>query len=544
MREDTEYSVRGSIVDVYPPGDEFPIRIDFFGNEIETIRTFDPLNQLSLNNVNEIKFYPGNELILNEKSINLFRRRFRENFSNLNLDEYSYQQISERKIFNGIEHLLPLFHDELASIFDYIDDCSIVFDKDFQLTLESKLEDIQDFHNSRKENKNSKSMDYNLLPINQLYFKFDDLNPFFEVRKIIELNSNSSPLEVNNNHFNIQAKPGINFSSSRVKSESPIKELINLLKVHSKILITCNSKSSLDRIVKLINNSNENALRIPIVSTPLNSEFNFSCMVYPLEKGFKLNDKLFVTEEDLFGVKFGRPPPKSKKADGFLRDITSLSTGDLLVHVEHGIGRYEGLETLISSDVERDCLKLIYSGGDKLYLPVENIELISRYGSGSDANLDKLGSSNWQARKANAKKRIKEIADQLIKIAAIRQTSKVKPLDFSDDEYGRFCSRFSYSPTEDQLIAIQDVENDLKSGKLMDRLICGDVGYGKTEVALRASFMASMSGVQVALIAPTEVLAKQHYDFASKIFKSNNINIEFLGGKSDLKIKKLIKTNL
>ena len=544
VREDTEYSVRGSIVDVYPPGDEFPIRIDFFGDEIETIRTFDPLNQLSLNNVKEVKFYPGNELILNEKSINLFRRRYRENFSNQNFDEYSYQQISEKNIFNGMEHLLPLFHDELVSIFDYLDDCSIVFDKDFQLTLESKLEDIQDFYNSRKENNNSKSIGYNLLPSNQLYFNFDDLISFFKTRKIIELNSNTNPLEVNNNYFNINAKPGINFSSSRVKGENPIKELINLLKVHRKILITCNSKSSLDRIVKLINYSDENALRIPIISNPLNSEFNFSCMVYPLEKGFKLNDKLFVTEEDLFGVKFGRPPPKSKKADEFLRDITSLSTGDFLVHVEHGIGRYEGLETLQSSDVERDCLKLIYSGGDKLYLPVENIELISRYGSGSDANLDKLGSSNWQARKANAKKRIKEIADQLIKIAAIRKTSKVKPLDFSDDEYGRFCSRFPYSPTEDQLIAIQDVENDLKSGKLMDRLICGDVGYGKTEVALRASFMASMSGFQVALIAPTTLLVKQHVESFKERFKGFPIKINELSRFIKPKQGKIVKDEI
>ena len=525
VREDSEYSIKGGIVDVFQPGETLPIRIDFFGNEIDSIKSFDPINQLSIDKLNIVNFYPGNEIILNDTSVDIFRRKYREIFGANGYDNSIYQLVSEYKRVNGIEQYLSLFHEKLTSIFNYLSDFSIILDKEFDAVLESKFEDINDFYNARKEDINGNEKKYNLLPLDNLYFSKGDIKNFFDQKVIIKFDSNQSDkidLDITAN-----INPGVNFSTLRIKGENPIVELLSLLKIHKKIVIISNSIGGIRRISSLIKAQN-GSVKLTEVLNPFNIDLDFSCAVYPLEKGFKLDDTLFVTEEDLFGLRVGRPSSKIKKAENFLRDITSLTIGDLLVHVEHGIGKYDGLETVNSGNIERDCLKIIYSGNDRLYLPVENIELVSRYGSGTNVNLDKLGSSHWQARKAIAKKRIKEIADELIKIAASRQTAKTKPLEFPSDEYNQFCSRFSFTPTEDQFCAIRDVENDLKSGKLMDRLICGDVGYGKTEIALRASFMTSMAGFQVALIAPTTLLVKQHVKNFKERFRGFPVKINEL----------------
>ena len=543
VREDSEYSIRGGIIDVFPPGVQNPVRIDFFGDEVDSIRSFDPINQLSIENINHINFYPGSEINLNDESINLFRSNYRKTFDNRIYDNSLYQSVSDKKRVNGIEQYLSLFHDELTSFFSYLEDFLVILDKDYNAVLENKIEDILDFYNARKEDANLEGKKFNLLPIDSLYFSKKQIHKFFDEKWVVEVNQNQN----DKSEFNFVANisPGVNFTSLRAQGENPIIELISLLKIHKKIIITCNSSGALNRVKSLIQ-AHDNSLKVNDEKYPFDTPQNIVGIVYPLERGFKIDETLFITEEDLFGIKFGRPHSKTKRAENFLRDITSLSVGDLLVHVEHGIGRYESLETVKSSDIERDCLKIIYSGNDRLYLPVENIELISRYGSGEKINLDKLGSSNWQARKAIAKKRIKEIADKLIKIAAARQTTKIKPLDFPYEEYESFCSRFLFTPTEDQFSAIRDVENDLKSGCLMDRLICGDVGYGKTEIALRASFMASMSGFQVALIAPTTLLVKQHVKNFKERFKGFPIKISelsrFIKSRESAVIKDEIET--
>ena len=431
-----------------------------------------------------------------------------------------------------------MFHESLATIFDHIGDVHVILDKEHSPILDTKFEEINDFYNARKDDYNIEGKRFNLLSPQHLYIDKKKLLEILDKRVVIEFNSFTSGEKNSSIYLNI--KPGIDFSIAKIQGENTVKELLTLTEIHSRILVCCNSNGSLQRIKGIINGIAKDDI-INEIKNISQLKDNFSCIVYPLEKGFKINNTLFVSEEDLFGVKFGRPTVKSKKAENFLRDITSLTTGDLLVHVEHGIGKYEGLETIKSNDLERDCLKLLYSGNDRLYVPVENIELISRYGSGTDASLDKLGSSGWQARKANAKKRIKEIADELIKVAASRETTKIKPLEFPSDEYERFCSRFSYTPTEDQQLAIQDVENDLLSGRLMDRLICGDVGYGKTEIALRSSFMAAMAGYQVAVIAPTTLLVKQHVVNFQERFRGFPIKVSELSRFVKSKDSKLVK---
>ncbi|MEC7208851.1 MAG: CarD family transcriptional regulator, partial [Pseudomonadota bacterium] len=267
-------------------------------------------------------------------------------------------------------------------------------------------------------------------------------------------------------------------------------------------------------------------------------------LLSPVEAGFESPFACLITEQDVFGVRSSRPQGR-RRADDFLREVSSLEAGDLVVHVEHGIGRYEGLETIRSDGTDHDCLHLSYAGGDRLYLPVENIELLSRYGQeGSEASLDKLGGAGWQARKAKIKGRIREMADQLMKIAAKREVATAEPLSPPDGVFAEFCARFGHPETDDQLDAISDVLTDLSSGRATDRLICGDVGFGKTEVALRAAFVAAMAGYQVALVTPTTLLARQHGRLFEERFKGFPVNVATLSRMAKPKEAANIKAGL
>jgi transcription-repair coupling factor (superfamily II helicase) len=252
-----------------------------------------------------------------------------------------------------------------------------------------------------------------------------------------------------------------------------------------------------------------------------------------------------ITEQDIFGSRISRPQGRRRRAEDFLREVSSLEQGDLVVHVEHGIGRYEGLETISSDGTDHDCLHLSYSGGDRLYLPVENIDMLSRYGQdASDVILDKLGGAGWQARKARIKGRIKEMAEQLIRIAARRAVATAEPLTPPQGVYDEFCARFGHSETDDQLDALEDVLSDFASGTATDRLICGDVGFGKTEIALRAAFVAAMAGYQVALVTPTTLLARQHGRLCEERFADFPVKVATLSRMTTPKQASLIRDGL
>ena len=234
--------------------------------------------------------------------------------------------------------------------------------------------------------------------------------------------------------------------------------------------------------------------------------------VLGIESGFETDDVAIVSEQDILGDRLVRPRRAARRADNFIAEATSLAPGDLVVHVDHGIGRFEGLQPIEAAGAPHDCLEIHYAEGAKLYLPVENVDLLSRYGSEeTKVDLDRLGGGNWQARKARMKSRIREIAGELIKIAAERQLREAPRLAVGPGAYDEFCAGFPYEETDDQLAAIEATIRDLNSGRPMDRLICGDVGFGKTEVALRAAFIAAIGGKQVAVVVPTTLLARQHF---------------------------------
>ncbi len=267
--------------------------------------------------------------------------------------------------------------------------------------------------------------------------------------------------------------------------------------------------------------------------------------LWPMRSGFCLPGLLVLSEQDIFGSRIARATSRRRRAEDFLREVSSLEAGELVVHIEHGIGRYEGLETIESGGADHDCLRLVYADGDRLFLPVENIDLLSRYGRESaEAVLDRLGGAGWQARKARIKGRIKEMADQLMQIAARRSLASSEKLAVPAGSYDEFCARFGFEETEDQLEAIEAVLSDLASGQPADRLICGDVGFGKTEVALRAAFVAVMAGYQVALVTPTTLLARQHGRVFTERFTGFRIEVGTLSRMTSPAAARQLKQDL
>ena len=540
VRENSEFSSRGSIIDVFPPGSLLPVRIDFFGDVIETIKYFDPITQLTIREIKKIRFHVGNELVLNSESVENFRKKYRDFFGSASTNDEIYMSISESRSFPGMENYLPLFHSSLKSIFDYLPKSTLIFDKELFPVIAERVEQTKEFYSYRTSLKIDNL--HNFLPVNHLYLDDKDFKNIYQKRTVFELYNLTKSSNLEKAIFSSGARPGLEFSSQRALGKNPLNDALQLNSSKNKIVFIANSKGSVNRISSLIKSINNKS--IPLINNPFSSNFNYALCEFPITEGFRFNETTLITEQDLFGTRLGRIHKKSKKAEEFLKDVTSLTVGDILVHVDHGLGRYEGLETIKSIGVEHDCLKLSYLGDDKLYLPVENIELVSRYGNESNVVLDKLGGSNWQLRKASAKKKIKEIAGKLIKVAAERNNTCVEAIKVNYEDYQSFCSRFPYNETDDQAIAIKDVENDLISGKLMDRLICGDVGFGKTEIAIRASFIASMNGYQVAIIAPTTLLVNQHYQNFVQRFKEYPVKIKQLSRFIKSSESKIIKEEI
>ena len=311
-------------------------------------------------------------------------------------------------------------------------------------------------------------------------------------------------------------RPGLVFSRAHAAATTAIPELAKAIEaeqagLNRPVMITVTGAGAASRIEELLSNHLGGQVIKSIASLSELGAHGIYLTQWGIEKGVQTDGLLVISESDIFGQPLSRPQAKRARGDDFLREVSALDTGDLVVHAEHGIGRYEGLVIINSSGGAHDCLHITYAGGDKLYLPVENIEILSRYGNaGSDAQLDRLGGTAWQARVARIRGRVRIMAEQLIKIAAQRETARSEPLMVDSGPYAEFCDRFGFVETEDQVNAIADVVDDLASGRATDRLICGDVGFGKTEVALRAAFIAAMSGFQVALVAPTTLLARQH----------------------------------
>ncbi len=521
VREPGDYAIRGGIIDLFAPGADEPIRLDLFGDTLESVRTFDPESQRTTGQKTRIDLVPANEIILDDAAVQRFRLGYVKAFGAVTDDDPLYEAISAGRKYQGMEHWLPLFHDKLETMFTYLPGAGVSFDHLVEEARHERLTMINDYFEARSETDEGKSaiasVRYKPLAIDALYLGEDEwiaeMRSRF-VREFSPFRPPDAPRVVDEG-----AKRARDFAPERRQEGVNVFEVaaghIRSLQAKDKpVLIACWTEGSRDRMKSVFQDHGlqgaADIARLSDINALPKGTTAFGLL--PLEHGFESAELAILAEQDILGDRLVRQRHKTRRAQNFLSEASTLAESDLVVHVDHGIGRYMGLRTLEVQGAPHDCLELQYHGGDKLYLPVENIELLSRYGNDDvGIPLDKLGGHGWQARKSKLKQRIRDMAEKLIKIAAERELKGAPVIEPESGTYEEFCSRFPYEETEDQLDAIHDVIIDLGKGRPMDRLVCGDVGFGKTEIALRAAFVVAMTGRQVAVVVPTTLLARQHY---------------------------------
>ena len=518
-----EYAVRGSIVDIFPSGMDEALRLDFFGDELESLRTFDPNTQISTGRLDSHLLLPASEALLDEDSIKRFRSRYREMFGANATQDPLYEAVSDGRRLAGMEHWLPLFEEKLATLFDHLgNDDLIVIDQASIAAADERVKDISDYYDQRTAITGQAKGNYRPLKPDALYLTGEELKKALEAAPAHRTTPFDEPESDKVVGFGFRS--GRDFAPERARGDNvyPVlaDHLKSLAKAGKRPLLAAYSKGSRSRIASILE---EAGMPVQMAETwqealGLSAKGKPAATILPVEASFANDEMELLTEQDILGDRLVRRKKKRKDSDAFLAELQALSVGDLIVHTEHGIGKYLGLEPIAVGKSKHDCVQLEYKGGDKLFIPVENIDVLSRYGSSEEAvMLDRLGGEAWQKRRARLKERINEIAGELMQVAAQRALRKAPVFEIDEGPFNQFLDRFQYDETDDQERAIEDVLGDLESGKPMDRLVCGDVGFGKTEVALRAAFVAAMNGQQVAVVAPTTLLARQHFEnFAAR----------------------------
>ncbi len=586
--EPGEFALRGGIIDIVPPTQERQggngVRIDFFGNDIETIKPYDPLTQITSGSLDSIELFPVSEAIVNDESRERFRSRYRETFGAVTKDDPLYEAISQGQSYPGMEHWLPLFYEHMDTLAEYCGTPLITMDNEVQAAMAERWESILDYYRARtealgvasKKNSFAAGAIYHPLPPEDCFL----MEANWEVvaarypRVMFATFAEAAPAEAGMN-----LRPTMPFSQGGdVTPFDQLKERVKIAATQGKnTLLACFTNGSCERLSALLSERGFHCVRVERWQDARGVKgSSIGLIVLPLENGFETERTLILSEQDVLGERIARTTRKKKKTEMFMEEAANFAEGELVVHREHGIGRFEGLVTLTVSGASHDCLKLIYADDDKLFLPVENIEMVTRFGlEEENVKLDKLGGASWQARKARLKERITLAAEALLKTAALRQIQTGTVIDTPTGTYDDFCARFPYAETEDQQRAIDEVLEDLHSGRPMDRLICGDVGFGKTEVALRAAFVVACNEdslppcggglgrgetlndsdcgssppslpsptrgegkLQVALIVPTTLLARQHYRNFSKRFEGFPVTVRQLSRMVNAKEQK------
>jgi len=539
VREPGEFAIRGGIVDLFPPGTEEPLRLDLFGDELEGVRAFDPMTQRTTEKRDGVTLKPVSEVFLDEAGIARFRSGYRELFGVAAGDDPLYEAISAGRKHAGMEHWLPLFHDGMDSLSDYMPRAFISLDHQAEEARDARLTQVEDFYQARATmmsvDRKAGQPVYKPIPTGMLFLDKAGWDAMLGRTAVVQFQPFATPPGIKGT-VDAGGRKGHDFAEERARPDvnvfDAVKERIRDLRADGrKVLVAGYSAGSRDRLMSVLADHGIQGLE-PAETIEDVRRFDkhvTAMVVLGIEHGFSSPDMAVITEQDILGDRMVRPAKKKRKSANFIAEYSALNAGDLVVHNDHGIGRYDGLATLEVSGAPHDCLRIVYQGDDKLFVPVENIEVLSRYGSeDAGVQLDKLGGVGWQGRKARVKKRLKDMADALLKIAAERELKRADPLAPPEGLYQEFATRFPYPETDDQLKAIEDVFTDLGSGKPMDRLVCGDVGFGKTEVALRAAFLVAMSGQQVAVVVPTTLLARQHFKTFTTRFAGLPVRIQQL----------------
>ncbi|NNE24049.1 MAG: transcription-repair coupling factor [Rhizobiales bacterium] len=552
-----DYAVRGGIIDIYPPGAERPVRLDFFGDSLESLRTFDPQSQRTVGQMHRLVLDQASEVLLNSETIDRFRTGYAVTFGGAGSNDPLYEAVTARRYYQGMEHWLPLFYERLSTLFDYTGQCAVSLDNQVNDAIAARREQIAEFHSARQqalEQDTFGAAPYKPLSPDALYISDGDWTRLLAGIPVVAITPFEVPDGAGGPVVSLSGRTGRTFAAERAEAGrnvyEAVRDYVDRLRAGGKrVIIASWTDGSRERFEGILKDHGVTPL-VTANSWPdvlSHKASDVSLIVLGLEAGFETDDLAVIGEQDILGDRLVRRGRKTRKATDFISELSSMTPGDLVVHVDHGIGRFEGLKTLEVQGAPHDCLFLTYHGGDRLFLPVENIELLSRYGSdAAGAQLDRLGGVAWQARKARLKERVREIAEQLIKTAAARELRTAEVVTAPDGLYDEFCARFPYEETEDQLTAIESVVDDLGSGRPMDRLICGDVGFGKTEVALRSAFATVMTGKQVAVVVPTTLLARQHTASFTERFKGYPVKIaqasRLVGRKEINEVKERLKS--
>lgn len=555
VMEAGEFAVRGGLIDIFPPNDSHPVRLDLFGSELESLRRFDAMTQRTVEKIERFALTPVSEIVLTTDSCNRFRARYRETFGNRAERDPLYDAISDERPFSGMEHWLPLFHRRLETVFDYVDDAVVVLDHLVDDAVSERFQAVHDYYTTRKEaagagGGEATGATYRPLTPESLYLTNMEWTDALGALSVAALTPFAVAEEASRGLVDLGGRQGRDFASERaVPGTNVYDALVNHIEDSfaggRRVIMASYSDGARQRLSGMLRDQG-----VPALSDVASFDEAMALhkkvvglAVLPLERGFENAGTLVISEQDVLGDRLVRKRKQRRRSENFIANASDLQPKDFVVHADHGIGRYEGLETLDINGAPHDCLLLTYDGGDRLYLPVENIELLSRYGSGdgAEAHLDKLGGRAWQSKKARLKQRLKDMAEALIKVAATRELAQGQRMTAPAGAFQEFCDRFPFHETEDQARAIGQVEDDLGMGRPMDRLVCGDVGFGKTEVALRAAFIAAMEGMQVAVIAPTTLLVRQHFRTFQERFKDFPVRIAQLSRLVTPKDSKLTK---
>jgi transcription-repair coupling factor (superfamily II helicase) len=558
VRDPGDFALRGGIVDLWPPGIDEPLRLDFFGETLDAIRKFDAATQLSDASVESIALLPASEAPLGSAAISHFRAGYVAAFGPAG-DDPLYESVSAGRKAQGMEHWLPLFYDHLDTLFDYLPRCLVMLGHQIEESKAARLEVVADCYDTRQQFRHQepdkrtiKAVPYKPLKPEALYLTDTEWQALLGKNLVRMLTPFQAPESMTS--VDAGGRQGRDFAPERQSNatgstlnvfQAAADHLKTLQTAGQRVLVASWTDGSAERMGGVLSDHGLAAIRRvanwPEALTLHQSAVGLACL--GIERGFEAPGFAVMSEQDVLGDRMVRAQSRQRRSQNFLAEASSLAPGDLVTHIEHGVARYLGLKAIEALGAPHDCLELQYDGG-KLFLPVENIELLSRYGSDEGAQLDRLGGAGWQKRKAEMKARVREIAAELIRIAAARELKSLPPVEPPAGLYDEFCARFPYQETEDQEKAIADVIGDLAKGRPMDRLICGDVGFGKTEVALRAAFVAAMAGEQVAVVVPTTLLARQHYRGFVERFAGSSLAVRQLSRFVDAKEARETKEGL
>lgn len=520
-----EFAVRGSLIDLFPMGSDAPLRIDLFDDEIDSIRRFDPETQRTEEKLDQLAMLPAREFPVDEQATSRFRSAWREYFEGDPQRSLIYRSISEGQIPGGIEYYLPLFHASTATLFDYLpDNLTVAHESTLESEANSYFEQVTERYEQRRHD-----IERPLLAPEDLYLPAAGL--LKHLTRYQRLSYQSHKQEQGDN-FNTRLLPPM---SLQAKAAEPAAGLKSFLATHSgRVLFIAETAGRREALIDTLKDFQIRTRQVDDWQAFLDSDAQLCITAAPIEQALWLEspDLALIPEAVLLGerVKQRQRRRKGPDADLVVRNLAELQIGSPVVHEEHGVGRYLGLQTLDVGGMVTEFLTLEYAKQDKLYVPVSSLQLISRYTGASpeSAPLHRLGSDQWEKAKRKAAERVHDVAAELLDIYARREARQGTALPEPGDEYRRFAADFEFEETPDQETAIAAVYADMVSPKPMDRVVCGDVGFGKTEVAMRAAFIAANAGKQVAVLVPTTLLAQQHYQNFADRFADWPLKVEGL----------------